>query len=83
MTVCTNNDQIIKIMNDITTLRHSNENSDEIRELKKNLRRLQRLSSFNTCKDNALKLESLMYLNRNGFWKKIANFKKTQGIKLK
>ena len=48
-------------------------NSDQIRSLKRDLRRLQRCSLYNQDKSEALRLHRMLNLDKPNFWRKISN----------
>ena len=47
-----------------------------VKDLKRNLRRLQRLSIFNKDKNDSIKLDGLIEVKNNVFWSKINKFRK-------
>ena len=76
--ICSRSNDILNIMSEIKDKRLHGvpNNSVELKNLKKKLRKLQRLSIFDRCRDDSLKLENMLHNNRGTFWKKISCFKK-------
>lgn len=76
--ICYNNEEIVNTMRTLRIMKgRGTINSEYAKGLKKQLRKLQRLSCFNRCKSDSLKLDSLLSYDRNSFWNRVKSFKKS------
>ena len=78
MVICENNNEIKDILHTLRNMKanHISNSDPYVKELKKSLRKLQRLSVYNRCRNDAVKLDNMMKYDKNKFWKKISDFKR-------